>query len=393
MAGGGSGGRSFDFVCEPYACCLTPDAWVGRPSVGGVRGQETRAQLTGAGSGDPRTAFGPRTPFGPRSGDAFECCDCCAVGEVGCSVDGCVGADLAVVADGDRAADCGEGVDRGVAADLGAGVDVCLCRVDDRGALKHQGLHGGVLDAAMHLGQLIAAVDAQSFFDGQPVGGDDALAIRQHDGGGVGQVEFALLVVGVDVFQGSEESLIVEDVASDVDFGDCFLSSVGVFFFDDALEFTVGIADDAAEAEVVFGDSGADHAGGFFVFIVLEQGGKRTALHQRRVAGEDHGRAVVLAEVFFANHHRMPGAVLFRLQGEFDILVHRERGFDLLCFMTHDNDQPLDTGGTGGIEDVFDHRPAAQWVQDLRRRRFHTGAFSGSEDDGDGGGGHGVALY
>ncbi len=332
--------------------------------------------------------------FGPRSADAFECCDCCAVGEVGCSVDGCVGADLAVVADGDRAADRGEGVDCGVAANFGAGVDVGLCRVDDRGSLEHQGLHGGFLDAAMHLGQLIAAVDAQGFFDGQPVSSDDALAVGQHDGGGVGQVEFALLVVGVDVFQGSEELLIVEDVTTDVDFGDCFLSSIGVFLLNDALEFTVGVADDAAESEVVFGDSGADHAGSFFVFIVLEQGGEGTALHQRRVAGEDHGGAVVLAEVFFTDHHRMPGAVLLGLQSEFDVLVHGKRAFDLLCFMTHDDNQPLDASRTGGIENVFDHRPAAQWVQDLGSRRFHTGAFSGCKDDGDGGGGgHGVALF
>ena len=41
-------------------------------------------------------------------------------------------------------------------------------------------------------------------------------------------------------------------------------------------------------------------------------------------------------------------------------------------------------GGTDGIENVFNHRPLADGMQDFRQIRLHPLALSGSQNDGDG---------
>ena len=112
--------------------------------------------------------------------------------------------------------------------------------------------HQVVLDAVLHdladLGELLAAVDADDVLGGDRGDGHGLEAAGDHDVQGVGQVVFALDVVGLDVVQGVEQVLGAEAVVARVDFPDLLLLGGAVALLDDALEVAVAVADDAAVA-------------------------------------------------------------------------------------------------------------------------------------------------
>jgi hypothetical protein len=143
-------------------------------------------------------------------------------------------------------------------------------------------LHEGV-----GLGEVESGVDAEDVFGREAGDGEDLAAERLKEGGGVGEVVFALGVVGLELVEGVPEAGEVEDVAAWVNFADGGFFGGAVALFDDAEEAASGVAEDAAEAGWVVDECGAEEAGGVFVVLAFEQFGEGFGAKQGFVADED----------------------------------------------------------------------------------------------------------
>ena len=117
---------------------------------------------------------------------------------------------------------------------------------------------------------------------------------------------------------------------------------------------------------------------------------ERLRAQQRGVAGEHDDRRLVVEVVARDRRHParcgVTGAALFDLLDERDVRPRRGELGDLrrdLLGVVADDDcgrrraQPLQ-----GLDDVEDHRPAADHVQRLRAVRAHPRALAGGEHDG-----------
>src|SRR4051812_11334497 len=107
----------------------------------------------------------------------------------------------AVPADVAGAFDHGERPNDGVATDRGAGVDIGGAWIDDGDSVEHQLVLDSLLHQFVRLGKLSAVVDAERV----DLVSEDFRSYRStlisKDRGNVGQVVFALGVVGADFLQ------------------------------------------------------------------------------------------------------------------------------------------------------------------------------------------------
>src|SRR6185312_10570813 len=163
-----------------------------------------------------------------------------AVGDDGALLDDAVGADL------DLAAQLDAGPERGVAADLDAGLDVEPLGIAHRHAGAHERLGEAQADDAIGLGDVDAVVAAHDLVGRSADGDHGQLACGAlHD---VGEVDFALRVVGADRAQRVEEEARRAAVDAGVDLVDALFFDGGVLLLDDAHELAAAVADDAAVA-------------------------------------------------------------------------------------------------------------------------------------------------
>ena len=77
----------------------------------------------------------------------------------------------------------------------------------------------------------------------------------------------------------------------------------------------------------------------------------------------------------------MAGAELLGLRGEEDVGLVAEALADLVGRVADDDDDRLGPGASRRVDDVADHRPAADLVQDLGLLRLHPLAVAGRQDD------------
>ncbi|KAJ3079275.1 hypothetical protein HK102_003908, partial [Quaeritorhiza haematococci] len=313
--------------------------------------------------------------------DLDERADFHAVGQLGAGAEVGERAELAADAHLHRAVDDGERPDDGVAAEDGAAVDVGVAGIDDRDPLGHP----VVLDPGLHelggLGQVLAGVDAEDVVGREDVEGDDLAAHVVELLGGVGQVVFALGVAGADLLQGVPQDGQLEDVAARVDLADGLLLGGAVALLDDPEEPPGGVAEDAAEAGGVVDLGGPQQAGGPLVGLAVEEVGQGLGAEQGLVADEDQDRPLVAFQQGPADLHRVARAELFGLDGEPDGGLAVERLVELIGRVADDHDDGLRAGAAGRVDDVAEHRPAADLVQHLRPLGLHPLALAGRQDD------------
>ena len=300
-----------------------------------------------------------------------------------------VRADLAALADDGRSVQHRPRVQRDVAPEVDGDVDERLARVEHRHAVEQPVPVGPRPQLALGEGELPAVVDALRLV-GRGRDAVHSMAHRRQRADDVGEVVLALGVVGRQVAQRRAEEVAAEGVDARADLADLPLLAAGVALLDDAQHPVVGTADDPAVAGRVV-QHRRQHGDGV---VVGDVGGdelvERLGPQQRRVAGEHDDRRLVVEVVARDGRHparrRVAGAALLELLDERDVRPRRGelgdlRG-DLLGVMADDDrgrrrPQPLQ-----GLDDVEDHRPAADHVQRLGAVGAHPRALAGGEHDG-----------
>jgi hypothetical protein len=176
-------------------------------------------------------------------------------------------------------------MDRRVRFQLHRGLDPGRGGVDDR----HAGEHVRLVDAIAKLrgcgGELDPRVHAFGVA-GRGLVGRDARALLHEHPHGIGQVELALGVGGIEPLERRPEPLGLEDVDRGVELGDSLLVVREVSGLDDRLDRAVLAADDPAVASRVLAGEGEHGGGGTRAAVRGEQASERFRANQRGVARE-----------------------------------------------------------------------------------------------------------
>ena len=314
--------------------------------------------------------------------------DDCAVADAAVH-DAGVRTDLAAVAHHRGALEDRARVQRDVAAEPDGRIDEGLARIEHRHALEQPSPIDAAAQLALGQGQLPAVVDALHLLrivDGERV---DAVTGVVEDGDDVGQVVLALAVVGRDPPQRGAEEVAPEAVDGGVDLLDGSLLRRGVGLLDHPGDEPVLVADQPPVAGGLGHVRGEDRGTVAPGLVEGHQPGQRLVAEQRGVAGDDQdGRGVVqvvVDERGHADHHRVARAPLDALLHERDVQARRAVGLDplgdaLRAVPDHDHGA-LDVEALEGLEDVHDHRAAADDVEGLRTFGPHARALARRQDD------------
>ena len=123
--------------------------------------------------------------------------------------------------------------------------------------------------------------------------------------------------------------------------------------------------------------------------MVAHQRGQRLWAQQRRVPREDDHilfLVVVIGQAGEPDGERVAGARLRLLLDELDLhgrggVLHQRLGDPLGPVADHDDD-PGDVDLRHGVEDVEDHRAAAEEMEGLRPHRVHARPLTRGQDHG-----------
>ena len=161
-------------------------------------------------------------------------------------------------------------------------------------------------------------------------------------------------------------------------------SSVASFDLDDPLDVAVLVADDPAEPAGVGGDhadQGDDSRAA--ARCSASRASSRSASTSGHVAGQDEELAGRVAgqrrEAGQPGRQRVAGAARLCLEGR--VGPARDRVPDGLDRRRPDDERAAAGGGLGRVEDVVDHRPAADRMEHLGQARLHPRAEPRGEDD------------
>jgi hypothetical protein len=99
------------------------------------------------------------------------------------------------------------------------------------------------------------------------------------------------------------------------------------------------------------------------------------------IPDEDQGRALIAFKRLTAGAHGVPGAELLFLGGEVDVGLVGQRLADLFRAVADDHDDLADPRAARGVDDVTDHRLAANLVEHLGALRLHPLAVPSRQDD------------
>ena len=197
----------------------------------------------------------------------------------------------------------------------------------------------------------------------------------------VGQVELALVVLGVEPRERGPQVLGAKDVDARVDLGQGPLVSRRVAHLDDALHAAAGPADDAAEVD-------ADRIRS----LERQHGGGRPGVGVRRAQRLEARR--VGQRMVGIEHEHVAAEALERGPGGTDRITGPERPLlgdrldparqaraDGVGAGRHDHEHPVGPGLEAGRDRPVDQRAPEDLVQHLRRRRAHARALTGGEEN------------
>ena len=207
------------------------------------------------------------------------------------------------------------------------------------------------------------------------VHGYDAPVIHQVSNG-VGEVELALGVVGVEPGEGAPEGGRVDDVDRRVDLADGQLLGRRVARLDDRDQPAVVASEDAAVRARVVGLEGEDRRRRSFGPVRLEQAGEGRGGEEWRIAGEDEDVPLEALERRLRGGGGVTGAARLLLDGEHG--SRRQRALELghRPGRGHD-DERVGVELARRRDDPVHEAAAEQLVQVLRPRRTHARAETG----------------
>ena len=117
----------------------------------------------------------------------------------------------------------------------------------------------------------------------------------------------------------------------------------------------------------------------------VDQGRDGLWAHERQVAVEHDHRTGEASEGVFDHADGMSRAQAFRLLHELDVPLARKAGAHLVRAVPDDDDDALDAGPSGGVNDPPRERTVQDLVRDLGMAGLHARSLAGGEDDrGDG---------
>ena len=249
-------------------------------------------------------------------------------------------------------------------------------RVDDRDTGEHVRGVDPVAERGGGGGELDARVDALRLVGvGRDVD-DDAVAGIDEVAHGVGQVQLALCVDGLQPVERRPEQIGPEDVDRRVRLADRELLRRRVARLDDRLEVAVGAADDPPVAADVGGDEREDGRARGPRPVRLDQGLEELGRQERRVAGEDQ-HLVGAGERRLARSGPRP-----RCRAAAPARRSSSPRSRSAVSGDDDDDERLGVERPGRLDDPVDHPPPEDRVQVLRRRRAHACPTASGHDDG-----------
>ena len=200
------------------------------------------------------------------------------------------------------------------------------------------------------------------------------MPVFTHDAEHIGQIHFALDVVGRNPSQSRTQLVCGERVDTGVDFVDQTLFFGGVFVLNDPGDVAVFIAQDAAVAGRVFNRGGQNGCRVALGFVALHEFSEQLEGKQRDVAvGHQDGAFSEVVHRFKANLDCAAGAWDLVLVDDAHVRRMLEHvGCNAVTLVTHNHDEAIGFQRMRGIERVADHRTAAECVEDFRLRGFHT---------------------
>ena len=285
--------------------------------------------------------------------------------------------DHAVGPDGGRAFQDDAGIDHRVGPDPYGVVDVGRRRIQDGHALAHEALEGAAPEDRGDLRELAPVIDAQAFprirclhrFDGGAAPGQDA----DH----VGQVVFALLVLGHDLAEGRPQGLGVEAVDARADLVDVPLRRRGVPVLDDT-DGATALADHPTIARGIRQLGREERGRRARLSVVLDKRLDHVLRHEGLIARQDEDRA--LAAGAMGLEHRVSGAEALLLLDVGEILRVSHRGPDLGSAVPDDEDHASAEGATQPHR-IVDERATGHAVERLGQLGAHALRVAGREDD------------
>ncbi len=208
------------------------------------------------------------------------------------------------------------GLEDGVFADGDFGIDEDGFGKLDGDAVAHELIAFPFAEGAVDRGEIGAGVAAESFAGIGSDFGENGFAAGVEDGDGVGEINFAVFVVGFYMGERGPEFGGGEAIDAGVDFVEFALVGSELRFLDDGGDSVAGFAEDAAVAGGIGEDGGEDGGGGVAGFVFLEEGAKSFGANERRVTGKNDD-VLGVADGALGNEQGVAGAVLRLLQNDF----------------------------------------------------------------------------
>ena len=311
-----------------------------------------------------------------------------------------VGPELAVFAYVRVAEEEGLRPDYAVTADGGVWANPSLRGVNKGDAAGHEASVNAVARDGRELGELGAAVDAETLGVVVYVQCGDALAVRAQDFYHVGEVVLALGVVVADLADMGGKRRAVEGIATGVALeqrGRLLGRAISLF---DVAQHGTGVVElKAAVAEGIGRRHGKDgcRSGAICDASCEARNGLRP--DEWQVCVEHDNGTIVDAGGLKCDAHGVAGAEALGLVDALDArpLTLRVGGVDdgahLVGVAAHDDDDAVASAGEGSVDHPANHGLAENLVRDLGVARLHARALASSEDDGGCGAGHGVTPH
>ena len=232
---------------------------------------------------------------------------------------------------------------------------------------------------AVHFGEIGARVAAQNFARITGELGEHGFALAAHDGNGIGQIEFAMLVVRFHLGQSGPKFLQREAINRGIDFVDFALLVGESGLFDNGGNGSFRFANDAPITRWVGDDGRKNGCRRVAIAMRRDQGFQSFRSNERSVAWE-HERDFRAAQRTLRDLHGVPRAVLRVLQDS-GSPERLDDGGHLLRLMSHDNYGLARLERLTRADDMFDQRAPAGTVQNFGETGLKARALSGGEDD------------
>ncbi len=274
-------------------------------------------------------------------------------------------------------------LDARVLPDLHPGIDARRGRVDDRDAGPHVRLGNAAAHQLLRLGERDAVVDPHR----EPRVGRghdrDRAALLDGEGEEIGEVQLA----GAARAHGWErvpQPGRVEAIRAGVDLVDGAHGVVGVSLFTDLADRAIGPANDATVAGRVGDACGEQRQRRASGRVLLDHARQQLGRQQRGVAHRHEQRARPRWDAGQTDANGIGSAALRRLTHRREPSASLDDCLDLGGTVAHDHDRRRETRLCDRVEDVREHGPAREGVNDLGTSGTHSGSLAGGQDDGRG---------